>query len=144
MKKAFLVAGALLTLAIAAHAQSKKQPPPPPPPPTPPVEMTNDVPPPPPPPPAPPVKDEEKTTHPKDYQDFLDRNPSVKSVGWNFRNEVIVYLKSGKEERYKLDEEGRKEAEAKYGKLPVPPPPPPIPPKPPVAPKPPVPPRPED
>lgn len=132
----------MLTLAIAAQAQSKKQPPPPPPPP-PPVEMTNDVPPPPPPPPVPPVKDGEKTIYPKDYQDFLDRNPSVSAVRWQ-DNAIVIERKDGKTERYVLDENGTRQAEARYGKLPAPPPPPPMPPKPPVAPKPPVPPRPRD
>jgi len=134
MKKAFLVAASMALLATAVQAQTtRRQPPPPPKPPTPPVEMIADVPPPPPPPP-------QKRGLSDAYTAFLKRNPSVKSLAWTFRNEVIVRLKSGKEERYKLDDEGRKLAEAKYGKLPAPPPPPPPPPVPPVVPKAPVPP----
>jgi len=66
----------------------------------------------------------------EDYEAFLKRNPSVKSLSWT-TNEVIVNLKSGKQERYNTaDEKSIKDAEAKYGKLPMapPPPPPPLPP----------------
>jgi hypothetical protein len=137
MKKTILVAGSLLVMTLAMQAQKKKDPPPPPKPPQPPVELLSDVPPPPPPPPPPPVPPPPPPPNEgvkDDYAAFLKRNPSVKSLGWTLKNEVIVQLKSGREERYKLDAEGRKEVEAKYGELPSPPPPPPVPPTPPKAP----------
>jgi hypothetical protein len=145
MKKAFLVAGSMVAMAIAAHAQTKKEPPPPPKPPKPPVEMTKDVPPPPPVPPAPPpppappeFTEDEIADLPTDYQDFLKRNPTIGSVRWN-QNSIFIVPKKGKPERFPLTENGLAQAEAKYGKLPASPPPPPEPPRPPVPPKPPVP-----
>lgn len=142
MKKTFLVAGFALALTLAASAQSnRKAPPPPPKPPTPPAEAVHDVPPPPPPPPmAPPPPPPMPTTLsketiaglPQDYQDFLKRNPSVGSVNWH-EESVFVVLRNGEVEQYSLNEEGIKQAEGKYGKLPQAPPPPP----PPKAPKPP-------
>ncbi|HEY0039413.1 MAG TPA: hypothetical protein VGB71_02060 [Flavisolibacter sp.] len=150
MKKSIFVTGFAVVLMLAASAQisQKDQPPKPPVPPKAPVERPNDVPPPPPPPPSeppapnelppppeppiPPSPADEGFLQDEDYEAFLQRNPSVKSLGWNFENEVIVRLKSGKEERYKLDNEAsRKAAETKYGKLPAAPPPPPPPPAPP-------------
>jgi hypothetical protein len=83
--------------------------------------------------PVPPVSVE----MPDDYQDFLSRNPSVKSIARTKSNVVHIYLKSGAEEVFDLDkiEEGEK-LTAKYGKLPTaPPPPPPAPPAAPKAPK---------
>jgi hypothetical protein len=127
MKKVFLMAA--LAVSMAASAQTKKKAPPPPPPPPPPVEAVNDIPPPPPKPPAPPPP----PALPKEYTDFLNRNPSVKSIHW--KNEtVVIKKKNGEAEKYALTEEGIRDAEAKYGQLPQAPPPPP--PKPPKAPKP--------
>lgn len=131
MKKQIFAAGFVALLTVAASAQKKKQPPPPP---EPPAAMKMDVPPPPPPPPPPALTDDEIAELPKDYQDFLSRNPSVGSVHWN-NNAIFIVPKKGKVERYVLNEKGLAEAEAKYGKLPAAPPPPPKPPKPPVAPK---------
>ena len=124
MKKVFLMVA--IAVSMAATAQTKKKVPPPPPPP---VEAVNDVPPPPPPkPPLPPPP----PALPKDFTDFLSRNPSVKSIHW--QNETIIIKKKNEEaEKYALTEDGIRQAEAKYGKLPKAPPPPP---KPPVPPKP--------
>ncbi|HEV7332098.1 MAG TPA: hypothetical protein VGN63_13770 [Flavisolibacter sp.] len=124
MKKVFLLAA--LAVSIAASAQTKKKVPPPPPP----VEALNDIPPPPSPkPPLPPPP----PALPKDYTDFLSRNSSVKSLHW--QNEILVIKKkNGQTERYVLNEQGIREAEAKYGKLPQAPPPPPKPPVPPTPP----------
>ena len=128
MKKVFLAAGFAVVMTLASSAQSKRKAPPPPPPPVPAVEAA----------PAPPANEFLSD----DYETFLKKNPSVRSLGWNAKNEVIVHLKSGKEERYLLNSEGRRQAEAKYGalpeapppppKAPLPPPPPPAPPAPPV------------
>lgn len=136
MKKVFLVAGFAVALSLGAAAQSKKRVPPPPPPP-PLVEAVDPVapPPPPPPPPAPThLSEKEIAALPADYQNFLKRNPSVGSVFWH-DDAVYVVLKKGDIERFALDEKGIREAEAKYGKLPVAPPPPPEPPAPPKAPR---------
>lgn len=137
MKKAFLIAG-FAAITICASAQSKKKiPPPPPEPPKPPVEIVADVPPPPPPlpPPPPPVLTADEIAElPEDFKDFLKRNPSVGSVHWS-DNTIFIVPKKGKAERYVLDENGIRQAEAKYGKLPEAPPPPPAPPKTPRAPK---------
>ncbi len=74
---------------------------------------------------------------PKEYNDFLKRNPSVKGLSWN-NSEVIIRLKSGKEERYNLDNTQETDAIGrKYGKLPIAPPPPPPPPAAPLPPPPP-------
>jgi hypothetical protein len=43
-------------------------------------------------------------------------------VGWQ-KDAIVVKLKNGKSERYLLNEKGIMEAESKYGKLPVIPPP---------------------
>ncbi len=127
----------------AVSAQKEAVPPKPPKAPTPPVERLKDIPPPPPPAPLPPdappppsappiLSVEQLDLLPDDYQAFLSRNPSVGSLRWN-KEAVWVMLKDGKEERYLLNEEGVKQAEAKYGQLPVaPPPPPPLPPPPPM------------
>ncbi len=137
MKKAFLVVGLALAVTVTASAQNKKkEPPPPPEPPQPPAVVVHEIPPPPPPPPPLPLQED----FPDDYKAFLKRNPSVKSLGWTFQNELIIRLKSGKEERYQLNEKAsRAAAEAKYGQFPAAPPPPPkppVPPKPPRAPEP--------
>jgi hypothetical protein len=143
MKKAFLVAGFAVALTLSASAQSKKkEPPPPPKPPKPPVEMVDAVPPPPPPAPPPPppppaptsLSEEEIASLPADYQNFLKRNPSVGSVFWQ-EGAIYIVPKKGDIERFRLDEKGVREAEAKYGKLPEAPPPPPAPPVPPKAPR---------
>lgn len=139
MKKAFLAAGFFIAVVVTASAQTKKAPPPPPKPPAPPTELKIAPPPPPAPgqPPAPPApppppvpSDADITELPKDYQDFLARNPSVGSIHWT-ENSVVIVPKKGKAEKYALDEKGMTQAEAKYGKLPAAPPPPPIPPAPP-------------
>lgn len=148
MKKSFFVAGFVVwAMAASAQVTDKKEPPPPPSPPKPSTSKVKHVPPPPPPaeplapeepPPAPepPMPPQER---PEDYVAFLKKNPTVESLAWNADDEVIVRLKSGKEERYNLnDEKGRKAVETKYGKLPVAPPPPPPPPPPPDAPEPPA------
>ena len=128
MKKRFLVAAAILT-ASTSFAQQKKQPPPPPAPP--PVMDVRAVPPPPPPPP-PVVPDKQGVGMFKDYQAFLKRNPTVKSIGWS-EDKVHIHLKSGKEEVYNLNDTGQMQhLKGKYGELPVAPPPPPPPPKAPV------------
>lgn len=125
MKKRFLVAAAILTASVS-FAQQKKQPPPPPAPPPPTVNLDKFVPPPPPPPP-PKAPAKERMDLPKDYQAFLKRNPTVKSLSWS-ENKVHVNLKSGKEEVYNLnDTEEMQDLKEKYGELPVAPPPPPPP-----------------
>jgi hypothetical protein len=73
----------------------------------------------------------------------LDRNPSISAVHWK-DHAIVIEKKDGNTEEYVLDENGMKQAEAKYGKLPAPPPTPPVPPKPPIAPKPPMPPKPKE
>ncbi|MDB5205805.1 MAG: hypothetical protein JWR72_880 [Flavisolibacter sp.] len=136
MKKKIIMAGLAFVMAGAASAQ-KEAPPKPPTPPEPPVERLKEIPPPPPlaplPPDAPPPPLPANALQGgNDYEAFLKKNPSVKSLRWTNNNEVIVRLKSGKEETYKLDDEKIiKEAEAKYGQLPDAPPPPPLPPPPP-------------
>jgi hypothetical protein len=143
MKKNVLVAGLAFVLFLATSAQitQKKEPPKPPLAPKPPIENTNDLkepPPPPPAPPAPPIPPAEGLQLPDDFEAFLKRNPSVKSLVWKENDELIIRLKSGKEERYQLNnEKSRNEAAAKYGELPSAPPPPPPPPAPPAPPKPP-------
>ncbi|MGH2643203.1 MAG: M56 family metallopeptidase [Chitinophagaceae bacterium] len=68
---------------------------------------------------------------PPDYINFLQRNPSVKSLEWYLINNmgpalIHIVLKNGKVESYHLNNpEERKKAEAKYGNFPAPPPPPP-------------------
>lgn len=139
MKKAFLVAGFAIAVITTASAQTKKAPPPPPKPPVPPTEIKVAPPPPPPapgeppapPPPPPAITDADIADLPKDYQDFLTRNPSVSSVHWT-ESTIVIVLKKGKTEKYALNEKGIEQAETKYGKLPMAPPPPPKPPKPPV------------
>lgn len=119
MKKRFLVAAAVLT-ASASFAQQEKQPPPPPPPPPPVMDVRVA--------PAPPVAPKQRGI-PKDYQAFLERNPTVKNLSWS-QNKVHIHLKSGKEEVYNLNNaEQMQNLEDKYGELPVAPPPPPPPPK---------------
>lgn len=137
MKKKIIMAGLAFVMAGAASAQ-KEAPSKPPTPPEPPVERLKEIPPPPPlaplPPdaPPPPPLPANALQGGNDYEAFLKKNPSVKSLRWTNKNEVIVRLKSGKEETYKLDDEKIiKEAEAKYGQLPDAPPPPPLPPPPP-------------
>ena len=137
MKKSIFVAG-FAVMAMAASAQdTKKAPPKSPPPPM--ISKAKDAPPPPPQeaPPAPPEAPQPPDL-PEDYQAFLHQNPTVTSLHWKAKNELVVRLRSGKEERYNLnDEKSRKAAEAKYGQLPTAPPPPPMiaPPPPPKAPK---------
>jgi hypothetical protein len=138
MKKKIIMAGLAFVIAGAASAQKEVMPPKPPKAPKPPVENVKETPPPPPPAPAapdappPPPAPVNAVQLKDDYKVFLKRNPSVKSLGWTKKNEMIVRLKSGKEEKYSLDDEKTiKEVEAKYGQLPVAPPPPPLPPPPP-------------
>jgi hypothetical protein len=60
-----------------------------------------------------------------DYKTFLKRNPTLRALGWT-ESVVIVKLKNGKEERYRLqDEKSMNVAEDKYGEFPLAPPPPP-------------------
>jgi|SRR5215212_7023811 len=123
MKKRFLVTFAIVTASVS-FAQQKKQPPPPPASP-PKVNLEKFVPPPPP----PKAPEKQKTDLPKDYKAFLKHNPTVKNLAWS-QNKVHVYLKSGKEEIYNLDDtEQMRMLKDKYGDLPVAPPPPPQPPK---------------
>jgi hypothetical protein len=62
----------------------------------------------------------------RDAQEFLARNPTIKSFNYTDGNMLEVELKSGAIERYMLDENSSAlKAKAKYGYLPVPPPPPP-------------------
>jgi len=152
MKKNVFVAGIAAVLVLAASAQiiQKDEPPRPPALPKAPIEKKSDVPPPPPPPPtAPPAPDAPPPPPPvpdviavdkwssDEYGAFLQRNPSVEGLSWNKENQLTVYLKSGKKEKYNLaDENSRKAATDKYGELPDAPPPPP--PPPPPAPQPPV------
>ncbi|WP_181193727.1 M56 family metallopeptidase [Pontibacter ummariensis] len=72
---------------------------------------------------------------PKDYKDFLERNPEVKQIGWKFNNReeynlesLVIYLKSGATEVYHYNGSMQiPAAESKYGTLPsLPPPPPPV------------------
>lgn len=87
---------------------------------------------PPPPPPPPEIVKHIADADPPTDKEFLKRNKSVRSVHWNFENDIIITLKTGKEERYHLKDKKQVEAaESKYGMLPVAPPPPPLPPPPP-------------
>ncbi|RYZ28084.1 MAG: hypothetical protein EOO10_10710 [Chitinophagaceae bacterium] len=156
MKKNILVVGIAAVLVLAASAQiiPKDEPPKPPAPPKAPIERKGDIPPPPPPPPKVPPAPEAPPPPPvppaadaiivdesisDDYDAFMKRNPSIQGLGWHSENQLTVYLKSGKKEKYNLaDEKSRKAAEDKYGKLPDAPPPPPLPPPPPAPPKPPA------
>jgi hypothetical protein len=154
MKKNVFVAGIAAVLVLAASAQviRKDEPQKPPAPPKVPIERKGEVPPPPPPPPVeppapgepppppePPVPDAppaEKWTS-DEYDAFMQRNPSIKTLSWNRENQLTVYLNSGKQEKYNLDDKkSKKAAEDKYGEIPAapppPPPPPPAPAKPPV------------
>jgi hypothetical protein len=85
------------------------------------------IPAPPPPPPKPEVP--ANITEGKEYDEFLKRNPAVKSA--NLKNGLlVVVLKSGAIDTYDLSNDARfAAAEKKYGKLPLMPPPPPPPPK---------------
>jgi hypothetical protein len=136
------VLAVVVVYSASAQVQQRDEPPPPPKPPH--VKKMRELPPPPPPPseppapnaPPPPPTLANDLQIPHDYEAFLEKNSSVKSLGWT-KNEVIVRLKSGKEERYNLnDGQSRKTAETKYGALPQAPPPPPPPPAPPAPPKP--------
>lgn len=121
MKKSILVAAAVLAGSITFAQKKMKQAPPPPPPP--PVENLKEVPPPPPPPP--------KAELPKDYQAFLQRNPTVKGISWNNNKQVRIQLKSGKDEVFDMNnKEDVEKLKNQYGELPIPPPPPPPPPAP--------------
>ena len=163
MKKSIFVAGFAFVVIAASAQVGKEAPPKPPPPPKPPIEKIKDVPPPPPPPaeppappeppavpappeaplppeppqpPLPPEQGDLEVWQSDEFDAFMKRNPSIKSMHWNQRNELIVELKSGKEEKYNLnDEASKKAAVAKYGELPSAPPPPPPPPPAPEAPK---------
>jgi hypothetical protein len=64
---------------------------------------------------------------PDDYKAFLVRNPAVRGLYWNAHT-VVIQLKSGGKETYRLDDKGVAAAEKKWGRLPVAPPPPPPPP----------------
>jgi hypothetical protein len=83
----------------------------------------------PPPPPKPVVPSQ--LVHGKEYNDFLQRNPEVKSAEIK-DNQLTIQLKSGGKEFYDLANDARfAAAEKKYGRLPLLPPPPPPPPPPP-------------
>jgi len=90
-------------------------------------KIYGEIPPPPPPPfPAPPKG--------SSLNDFMKRNPSVKEVGWVFNNDNSVVImqinkKDGTSEKYNLEnDQERENAEEKYGRLPlIPPPAPPVP-----------------
>jgi hypothetical protein len=57
---------------------------------------------------------------PKEDNDFLQRNRSVKSVHVKDGNTMVIKLKTGSTEEYNLDDNDEfKAAVAKYGKLPV-------------------------
>lgn len=118
MQKNFLLATVVLFTASTILAQDKKVTDPPPPPP-PKIEKKKI--------PPPPKVDIEKFSAPTpEYKNFLERNPTVKKLGWGMDNSVRVYLKDGKEEKYKLnDKEEAERLEDKYGKLPPAPPSPP-------------------
>jgi len=121
MKKSIFIVFAVFAGSLVFAQQKKEKPSPPPPPP---VLNAKDITPPPPP------------SIPNDWPQadkaFLNRNPSVKSVGWS-ENNIRIHLKSGKEEIFDLNNKQQMENFRKhYGELPVPPPPPP--PKP-IAPK---------
>ena len=122
-KKISLLIAGLVAVSFAFAQTKKSELPPPPPPPPPPIEAV--IPPPPPaPPPAP--QPPPKVQLPEDYKAFLKRNENVNAINWKQGNKLTVRLRSGKEEVYDLNnEEQRKTAEAKYGKLPAAPPPPP-------------------
>ena len=116
MKKSILVAVALLAGSITFAQKKMKQPPPP-------IENLKEVPPLPTPPP--------KAELPKDYQDFLQRNSTVKGLSWSQENKVRVHLKSGKEEVFDMNnKEDAEKLKNQYGELPAAPPPPPPPPAP--------------
>jgi hypothetical protein len=86
------------------------------------------MPPPPPLPPVPPKPARRGSTSQTSMQNFLDRNPEIKDVGWVFNNShdnipVIIHLgkKDGTTEEYRLDRPAdMKRATGKYGKLPEP------------------------
>jgi hypothetical protein len=126
MKKFIFLA--IAALAVVAGQTQEKQTKPPPPPPK--VNLDKFVPPPPP--PKPNQSSKVQPTHIKsnnshDYQAFLNRNPTVKRIGWT-ENTVRIYLKSGKEESYQLkDNKEMQTLKNKYGELPIAPP---LPPKP--------------
>lgn len=68
---------------------------------------------------------------PDEFKLFMQRNPQVKGLQWNQEDQVIIRLKSGKQETFDLQDKASMAAlEQKYGKLPPPPPPPPVPPVP--------------
>ena len=72
------------------------------------------------------------------FDDFMRRNPQVKSIAWE-KAKLIIDLKSGNTETYDLENtQSLSLAEKKYGFLPSPPPPPPAPAAPPVPPAPPA------
>jgi len=63
---------------------------------------------------------------PADHKDFLARNPQVKTVGWQGNKLLVLFLKSGQQEKYNLNkDESKSQAVKKYGKLPKAPFPPP-------------------
>lgn len=65
---------------------------------------------------------------PDEFKLFMQRNPQVKGLQWNQEDQVIIRLKSGKQETFDLQDKASMAAlEQKYGKLPPPPPPPPVP-----------------
>jgi hypothetical protein len=133
MKKKIFVATALLA-SIISFAQQKQQNAPPPPPPI----MDNIPPPQAPEAPPPPAIQFEKAPLPDNgaYKAFLKRNPTVKGIAWSDKNAVRIYLKSGKEEVYDLNNpEEAQRLKKKYGELPTAPPAPPTPPTPPKLPE---------
>ncbi len=126
IKKIFVASFILLATCTSSYAQTEDE---------------SSVPQPPPPPEAPlPTKKVKKPSEPKmvemiddrDAQEFLTRNPTIKSFNYTDSNKLVIELKSGAIERYRLDENSSVlKAKSKYGNLPVPPPPPPPPPAPP-------------
>lgn len=120
MKTKIFVAAAILAGSITFAQKKAEQPPPPPPP----VVNINQVPPLPPP-PKPPAK--QNINLPEDYSSFLKPYSTIKDIGRS-ENKVRIYLKSGKEEVYDMNNESDvQKLKNKYGELPAPPPPPPPP-----------------
>ena len=142
MKKNLFITGAAIMLMLSASAQTTKREAPPKPPKSSIEKVKDALPPPPPPPPsepppppAPPSPGKDMQL-PADYEAFLKKNATVSELHWNRNNEMIVVLKSGEKEKYRLNDKTSKRAAIdKYGELPAAPPPPPPPPPVPEPPK---------
>jgi hypothetical protein len=82
---------------------------------------------PPPPPPPPPIAANENIGVHTTMSEFLKNNPAVKDVYREEKDLMVVELKSGKIEKYDLEDSGEKKSFVdKYGDVPkLPPPPPP-------------------